>query len=386
MKSQRIVIALVALAAGVARSLPAQSSLSAVWGSGPGDVWAVGDAAAALHWDGRSWTAVPFGFELVGSLDAIWGSGPRDVFAVGGGGVIVHFDGASWTRMTSPVDAELVAVAGRGARDVYALAQSDNDQTPPRLLHYDGTAWTASPLPFPFRVTGLAIAAGEAVVAGFVYFDPQPKERRQAGVVARWSAGRWTTQGWDGRRVADSLTGSTGWTRVAAAAGTLLLLGQNDEGDQEIATRAANGGWSLLPLTPPDMPGSRVRQLALAGDLTPIALYEGSSFARFTGGRWVAVNGRERLMQALEAQQQSGATEAQMQQAVMRIAARMEAYDMSRASAVWGTSAADFWVVTDGGRIVRVQGDDARIVYDAECADPARAGMNPVCQALRAKP
>src|ERR1700733_10186876 len=30
---------------------PANSDLSAVWGTGPGDVWAVG-AGALLHWDG----------------------------------------------------------------------------------------------------------------------------------------------------------------------------------------------------------------------------------------------------------------------------------------------------------------------------------------------
>jgi len=384
MKLHRIVPVFVALAAGVAPSLPAQSSLSAIWGSGPNDIWAVGDGSAAVHWDGRSWTAVPFGVELVAGLNAIWGSGPRDVFVVGGGGVILHFDGTSWARMTSPVDAELIAVSGRGSRDVYAVAQSDNDQVAAQLLHYDGNAWSAAALPFPFRATGLVIASGEPVVAGFLYFDPQPKERRQAGVVARWSGGRWTTSGWDGQRIADTVTGASGWTRLSAAAGALLMLGQHEDGSQVVAMRGVNGGWTLLPASPPDRPESRIRHLALAGD-TPVALYEGPSFARFAGGRWVTVNGQERLMQILRGQQQSGMSDAQTQQMMMQLGARMAAYDMSRANALWGPSGADFYVAMDGGRVVHVTGDEAAIVYDASCADSTMAAMSPICQALRRK-
>ena len=66
------------------------------------------------------------------------------------------------------------------------------------------------------------------------------------------------------------------------------------------------------------------------------------------------------------------------------MAVRMQAFDMSRARAVWGVSADDFYVATGEGRVIHVSGDQATIVYDAACADPASAGMNPICQALRA--
>jgi len=386
MKLRRMLLALAAFAAGAALPLSAQQSLNAVWGSGPNDIWTVGSAPVALHWDGHAWNEVPVGVKLEGSLEGIWGSGPRDVFAVGGGGMILHFGGESWTRMQSPSSEELVAVGGRGPRDVYAIAQSENDRQAPQLLHYDGTAWTATPLPFPFRATGLAVAGGEVVVAGFVYFDPQPKERRQVGVVARWSGGRWTTQGWDGQRVGEPVPGSAGWTRVSAGGGAVLLFGQREDGTQAIALSTAGGAWTALPPAASAMSRAHVRQVALAGDPTPLALYEGSSFARFTGGRWVAVSGQDRMMQMMSAAQQSPAAAAQMQQMMMQMGARMAAYEMSQANAVWGTSAADFFVVTGEGRIVHVHGDDAMIVYDAACGNPAAAGMNPICQALQAKP
>src|SRR6516225_1209498 len=58
-------------------------SLSGVWGSGPGDFFALGNGGTILHTsnDGQSWNAQPSG---TGSgLSGVWGSGPGDVFAVG---------------------------------------------------------------------------------------------------------------------------------------------------------------------------------------------------------------------------------------------------------------------------------------------------------------
>ena len=76
---------------------------------------------------------------------------------------------------------------------------------------------------------------------------------------------------------------------------------------------------------------------------------------------------------------------AQLQANPMLLAVRMQAFDLSRARAVWGSAAGDFYVATGEGRVVHVVGDQATIAYDAACADPASAGMNPICQALQAK-
>ncbi|KYF75341.1 hypothetical protein BE17_15695 [Sorangium cellulosum] len=118
--------------------------LHAVWGSGPDDVFAVGDGGAILRYDGASWTPmVPAGDLLEGSLDAVWGSGPDDVFAVGGS-TMVHYDGTSWAQVALPSDTRLPitlgfsAVWGSGPDDVFAVG----DRT---VVHYDGASWTRVP-------------------------------------------------------------------------------------------------------------------------------------------------------------------------------------------------------------------------------------------------
>ena len=385
-----------ALLAGLAPAARAQVELKAIHGSSPTDIWVVGEAPAALHWDGQAWNEVPFGVSRPGTMFGVWAGGPRDVFAVGDGGAVLHFDGGSWSRMTVPTSQQLVAVTGRGAGDVYVLAQSSNDREAPQLLHWDGHAWTATALPLPFRAGALALAGRDVVVAGFVYYDPRPSERRQAGVVARWSVGRWAATGWDGQKVADAVAGAAGWTGLSASGSTLLLFGEREDGTRAIAS-GGGAGWTLLPPAASAMSRTQVRLVTLAGDATPVALYEGDGFARFAAGRWTAVSGQAAMMQMMYGQPQPGATPEQQQAAAARqqqlmaqlqsnpmmMALRMQAFDMSRAAAVWGTSAADFYVVSEGGRIVHVTGDVAAIVYDAACADPS-AGANPICQALQA--
>jgi hypothetical protein len=102
-------------------------------------VFAIG-TYGIMHYDGSSWTtmsspAVP--------QRAIWGSGPDDVFVVGDTGTIQHYDGTRWSIMTSPTPQILFGVAGTGPRDVFAVGNVG------AIIHYDGTSWTPvrSPLP-----------------------------------------------------------------------------------------------------------------------------------------------------------------------------------------------------------------------------------------------
>jgi cysteine-rich repeat protein len=91
------------------------------------------------------WTEMPT--DTFAYLSAVWGSAPDDVFAVGGG-KILHYDGSTWTSQAVPVPAQgYTAVWGTGATNVYALGDK-------RLDHYDGTSWSASYTP-PFQ--GLAL-------------------------------------------------------------------------------------------------------------------------------------------------------------------------------------------------------------------------------------
>lgn len=66
-----------------------------LWGSGPEDVFAVGDAGLVLHWDGRCWTSEPSGTRL--PLHAVCGSAAGTVFAVGWMGIICERRAGRWT-------------------------------------------------------------------------------------------------------------------------------------------------------------------------------------------------------------------------------------------------------------------------------------------------
>src|SRR5260221_12930361 len=73
-----------------------KEDLRGVWGSGPADVWAVGNHGTILHFDGRVSTLSKSG--TVENLTSIHGTGPNDVWAGGQEGTILHWDGAAWTQ------------------------------------------------------------------------------------------------------------------------------------------------------------------------------------------------------------------------------------------------------------------------------------------------
>jgi hypothetical protein len=90
---------------------PVTATLRAVWGSKPDDVWAVGEGAAIYHFAGSGWQPVPIEpydtgdpekpYVVKSTLLAVWGGKPNDVWAAGepdqqGKGVLVHWDGAKW--------------------------------------------------------------------------------------------------------------------------------------------------------------------------------------------------------------------------------------------------------------------------------------------------
>jgi hypothetical protein len=115
-------------------------TLKAVWGTGTRDVWAVGERGTILHWDGSSWSAVPSGTPR--PLTGVWGSGPSDVWAVGFGGTIKHWDGTVWSSIPGGTDYDLNAVWGSGPSDVWAVGSSASGAGG-IFEHWDGTAWSA---------------------------------------------------------------------------------------------------------------------------------------------------------------------------------------------------------------------------------------------------
>jgi hypothetical protein len=102
-------------------------SLSAIWGSGPSDVWVVGSRGFAAHFDGAAWQVRQIDTLL--TIYSLWGSGPNDVWAANSGSAVFHWDGAAWkmSRVDEGDDPRAVlALGGVGTTDVFALLEAND--------------------------------------------------------------------------------------------------------------------------------------------------------------------------------------------------------------------------------------------------------------------
>lgn len=155
--------------------------LSGVTGSGPKDIWAVGNQVApnvpvktlTEHFDGHIWKVVPSPNPLEsGSLNqnvllAAAEVTPADVYAVGcvlnegqqiQETLIEHWDGQAWSVIPSPNVSEtqgsinvLTSVAAISGSNIYAFGYFSNaamNGQPQTLVeHFDGMAWSVVPSP-----------------------------------------------------------------------------------------------------------------------------------------------------------------------------------------------------------------------------------------------
>lgn len=126
----------------VAPPAGALGQLYGVHGSGPADVYAVGDAGLLLRWDGQAWSVVNIGLPtagpLTGALTAVWAFGPRDVWLGANmpAASLFHYAGAAPAQPVALVtNRPVTGLWARAAGDLFAAADG--------VFHYDGAAWTA---------------------------------------------------------------------------------------------------------------------------------------------------------------------------------------------------------------------------------------------------
>lgn len=117
------------------------SGILGIWGSGADDVYLSCYDGTILHYDGTTWNPMSSG--TTRELFGLWGSGPSDVYAVGTNGTILHCQDQTWSSMTSGTQDMLIRVWGSRADDVYAVGMNGT------ILHYDGATWS--------RVSGLTV-------------------------------------------------------------------------------------------------------------------------------------------------------------------------------------------------------------------------------------
>jgi len=151
------------------QTVPTTLTLYGAWGTADNDVWVVGgdplaDTAVILHYDGSDWLDVtPAGITIDGALFKVWGSGPNDIYAVGQNGIILHYDGADWTQQESNTQASLFTVHGNSAGDAWVVGGP-----PATVLQLGDSDWRAVTTGFPATVlNGVAVAEnGDVLVVG----------------------------------------------------------------------------------------------------------------------------------------------------------------------------------------------------------------------------
>jgi len=109
------------------------AKLNDVGGTGPSDVYTVGDSGAILHYDGNAWGTMASG--TAEHLNCVWAAGVNDVFIGGLNGVMLHYNGANWSAMDSNTTDLVHKIWGTGPDDVFAVCAHGE------MLHYDGAAW-----------------------------------------------------------------------------------------------------------------------------------------------------------------------------------------------------------------------------------------------------
>jgi hypothetical protein len=118
-------------------------------------------------------------------LNAVWGSGPNDVWAVGDGGTIVHYDRTVWRRVASGTEAHLLGVSGTSERDVWFVGEDGT------AIHYDGSALNAArgPRTAAHLIAAHAIAPNDVWMAtGTLHF---PVDGPRFGAVFHWNGSSW---------------------------------------------------------------------------------------------------------------------------------------------------------------------------------------------------
>jgi hypothetical protein len=171
--------------------------LTAIDGSGPDDVWAIGydsddyTASIPFHWDGTRWsfeTLHPGGF-----LFTVVALTPTDAWAVGldystDGPFFEHWDGARWTRVDSPGFGSMATIASLtdvSPTDIWAGGLKSRGSL---TEHWDGIRWRIVRSP-PGSVLDLsAVASDDVWGVGNTYGGISPKPWSM-----HWDGSSWST-------------------------------------------------------------------------------------------------------------------------------------------------------------------------------------------------
>lgn len=160
-----------------------------VWGTGPDDVYIVADIPKAeepfgflIHYDGSSWRIALAGTDA--DLRHVHGTAWNDVYAVGQGATIIHYEGKGWgVQFIDPyevegqdpyyVTANLYGVHARTATDAWAVGDGGH------IVRYDGDSWK------------LATVAGTTLRAVWGHNEENAWAVGAAGTILHFTGTQW---------------------------------------------------------------------------------------------------------------------------------------------------------------------------------------------------
>lgn len=245
------------------------NSLGAVAGSGPHDVWAVGnflpdtansnqDATLNLaqHFDGTSWRVVPTPnagsnfdtlFSVTDSGGKAWAAG---VFLDGrfrGRALVAAWDGTKWTVVDVPQPGALrdilYGVSADSPTDVWAVGGQVGPDGRYRTLaeHFDGRRWTVVPSQDPGG-TGDIFYGVTALAPDDVYAVGQRLgSSTDQGLIEHWDGSAWHVA------PAEPTGGSAYLSSVAVAGGVVYAAGEDATQDGVTPLVYADGTRVALP-------------------------------------------------------------------------------------------------------------------------------------------
>ena len=171
------------------------SSLNGVSGTGPSDIWAVGQNSSTSfieHWNGQSWSQVasPASDPPVSQLNAVSADSPTDAWAGGSAmnanntgltPLIEHWNGTQWSVSPSVFvnNGRILSIAAISPTDVWALSSAG--KFPSVIEHWNGSTWSTVSLPVSGTLHGLsAVSANDVWAVG------------NGGVILNWNGTQWS--------------------------------------------------------------------------------------------------------------------------------------------------------------------------------------------------
>src|SRR3989442_1436512 len=167
------------------------------------------DAGAPQEHTVLRWLYDPIGDGA--DITAVWSASASNVFAVGVGGKILHYNGTSWTAHPNPFPIDLNGVWGSSGSDVFAVGEINLGVPQGAILHYDGTSWTLQQVIGTESLVGVWGSSGSDVFAV-----------GGGGTILHYNGTSWAPQPSPTNTFLSSVWGSSGGDVFAVGTGAIL--------------------------------------------------------------------------------------------------------------------------------------------------------------------